>query len=175
LVAHARLVIESTLKESVSGGNTARNAGSTAQNASTNVERIVGIVRGFVVLLHHHGAPNEVLKDFVEGAACYLNVSSEKRFVARCKYMSTAPMAEFLGNSAPATKEPIWRPKGNFRRWYRSRIAKFSRANVHLWFSWVQAKRSALPLSENMVVLSYMDHHDAMANPDPMAPALSKN
>ncbi len=172
LVEHARLVIESTIKGSVSDGNPARNASISVHDSATVVDRIFGIVRGFVVLLHHHGAPNEVLKDFVEGAACYLNVSSEKRFVARCKYMSTAPMAEFLGNLRPTTKEPIWRPKGNFRRWYRARIAKFSRTNVHLWFSWVQAKRSALPLSDDMVLLSYMDHRDAMGNPDPMAPAL---
>lgn len=48
----------------------------------------------------------------------------------------------------------------------RNRLNAFNTRNTHLWYSWLQAKRSALPASIEMINVTYRKHWKALSSPD---------
>lgn len=93
---------------------------------------------------------------------------AEQVWVEECKFLLTFPMAKFLKNETPI--EPAsgglkW--KGAVKRWIKARINAFNPKNVHLWYSWFQAKRACLPFSELQMPSLFADHCKALTQQDP--------
>jgi hypothetical protein len=102
-------------------------------------------------------------------SVAYLTVDDEATFVKRAKHMLCLPMAQYLvGTTPPSVPDLPWSPSGQWLSWSQHRIAKFSQKNTHLWYSWLQAKRAALPLSEDLIRATYEDHRKAMGGVDPI-------
>lgn len=133
-------------------------------------ERVRGVLRGLVMVLTHHGANSVVLTSATEQFAVYLSVEQETLFLKRAKLLTQTPMAWFLRCPAPeceTTDRIVFH--GAWRRWSKSRLIAYNRRNVHLWFSFLQCKRSSLPLSTGIVYETYQKHQARMTRPDPLA------
>jgi len=50
----------------------------------------------------------------------------------------------------------------------KPRLSFFNRRNSHLWYSWFQAKRSALPVSEEVIGKTYDNHFATLTKVDPV-------
>lgn len=136
--------------------------------------RTFSVIRGMVLVLSHHSAPEPVLNDLVQTYGPYLFVN-EACFFSRAKFALTELMSRYTRDSSYSSKEPDSTPLryvGQYRRWIRSRLAKYSNANTHLFFSLFQCKRSAQPLSEALIVDAYLKHRKAMMTTDPMDPSI---
>jgi len=134
----------------------------------TSRDRARGILRGLKLILAHHGASQSVIDSFETQAMAYLDVESEAIFFKRAKYLTVAPMARYLECEAPKTPDQAWMPIGQYRNWAKTRLRVFSRKNTHLWYSFLQGKRCALPLSSDLVLTTYKEHREAMDRPDPI-------
>jgi hypothetical protein len=131
-------------------------------------ERTDALVRGFVFLLEHHGAPSRVTCQLKEQLHNYLDTSdAEGVWLNRAKYVMTYPLAKFLRNELPPSPGVVFRPTGALRRWMKARLNAFCRKNVHLWYSWLQVKRCALSVSDTMVAAAYEKHFKQLTMPDP--------
>lgn len=97
----------------------------------------------------------------------YLTVERESIFVKRAKYLLCVPFARYLKADMPAEPDTPFAPKGEWKRWMKSRMC-LNTQNTHLWYSFFQAKRGALPLSEGMVIETYEKHRIAMSIDDPI-------
>lgn len=76
-------------------------------------------------------------------------------------------MAWYLKQEQPEAPPVDFRHTGIWRKWARSR--RFTnRKNTHLWYSILQAKRCALPLTKEMVLATYVKHRKAMNLEDPI-------
>jgi hypothetical protein len=131
-------------------------------------ERVSSLLRGPVVVLMHHKCPDKVIINFVEQVAKYIDCDDEAKFVKRAKYVLTVPMALYLRNDAPGEPDVGFKPTGAWRRWSRSRLLNYCRKNTHLWFSFLQSKRAAEPLSPGFVLQSYEEHREKMLGVDPI-------
>jgi len=132
------------------------------------MERVNAILRGLVCVLDHHGVPQTVIDSFRTQVTSYLAVPDEKLFFKRAKYLTVAPMAQYLRCEAPkAPDQPlVW--TGQWKAWSHARLRVVSRRNTHLWYSFLQAKRAALPLSDELVLTTYQEHRAAMEVDDPI-------
>ena len=130
-------------------------------------ERAAGLIRGLMFILNHHGAPKDVCHSFRTQASAYLTVESEAVFFKRAKYLTVAPMAWYLRCDAPKPPDVAFHPSGHWKRWSHSRRV-FTRRNTHLWYSFLQGKRAALPLSDELVLTTYEEHRVAMGLVDPI-------
>jgi len=131
-------------------------------------ERTNALVRGLKLVLHHHGAGVEVLAQLESQLCALLNTSlDETVWLQRAKWTLTYPLAKYLRNELPASCDRNFVPSGCLRQWMRQRLTVFSRRNTHLWYSWLQAKRSALPASDAIVEATYKKHLEALTSPDP--------
>jgi len=138
-------------------------------------ERAQGLLRGFCLVLEHHNAPAAVIHSCRNQVLAYLSRDgdaplTESAFVKRAKYITCAPMSWYLKNGCEPLKKPpvAWKPTGQFRNWLRRRLWSRSTRNTHLFYSWLQGKRAALPLTEEMVHTAYEEHRVAMGQPDPI-------
>ena len=151
----------------------------TEPHASTAVsveeDRARKLVRGIMLVLDHHGAPEGVCNSFRAQAMSYLTVESEDIFFKRAKFMTVAPMAKYLKCVAPKAPEevPSWMSSGKennkknvLKKWLHSRM-NFSAKNTHFWYSYLQSKRSAAPASDELVLTTYEEHRAAMSREDP--------
>lgn len=145
-------------------GHTERPAGVKA----TPVERARGLLRGLMLVLHHHDAPKKVLDSFQTQVMAYLVHEDETIFFNRAKFLTTDFQARYLKCERPKSPDLAFEPKGQFRNWARTRLRVFCRKNTHLWYSFLQAKRSALPLSSDLVLATYEKHRKAMEVKDPI-------
>jgi hypothetical protein len=135
-------------------------------------ERTDAIVRGLVFLLEHHAAPTRVIASLREQLHSYLDTSSsEGVWLKRAKYALTYPCAKFLRNELPPCPDLVWKPSGPLRRWMKARMNAFNRKNVHLWYSWLQAKRCALSVSDTMITDAYDKHFKQLTQADPCLPS----
>jgi hypothetical protein len=142
----------------------------------TSEQRAQGILRGFLLVLKHHNAPKAVRDSLRNQMLAYLSRGpqgedlEEGMFVKRAKYVTCAPMSWYLKSGCEPLKEPpvVWKPTGQFRNWARVRLWDRSVKNTHLWYSWLQGKRAAHALSDEMVLGAYEDHRKAMEQPDPI-------
>jgi len=121
-----------------------------------------------VLVLAHHDAPKKVLDSFRTQVTDYLLVPEESVFFKRAKYLTVAPMAQYLKCEKPKVPDLDFVPTGQFRNWAKTRLRVFNRRNTHLWYSFLQAKRSALPLSHDLVLTTYQEHRKAMELEDPI-------
>lgn len=123
-------------------------------------QRTDAAVRGLQLVLHHHGASSEILSCLSDALHNYLDSSlDETVWLERMKFVFTYPLSEYLRNDLP--KVPAcgaFRPSGDLRRWMRPRLSAFNRRNTHLWYSWLQAKRATLPVSDEIVETTYEKH-----------------
>jgi len=131
-------------------------------------ERTDALVRGLVFLLEHHSAEKRVITALAEQLHDYLDTSSgEGVWLKRAKYVLTYPCAKFLRNELPPSPDVVFRPSGPLRRWMKARMNAFNRKNVHLWYSWLQAKRCALSVSDTMIREAYEKHFKQLTQRDP--------
>jgi len=159
---------------SVDPGETEPPVASATDDASEL--RAQGIIRGFLLVLKHHNAAGPVIDSARNQLLAYLSKDpggtplTESAFVKRAKYVTCAPMSWYLKNGCEPLKEPpvVWKPTGQFKHWARVRLWDRSVKNTHLWYSWLQGKRAALPLTDEMVLGAYEDHRVAMEQADPI-------
>jgi hypothetical protein len=131
--------------------------------------RTDAIVRGLQIVLTHHRASLEVLVDLRIQVQDYLDDSqTESGWMKRAKYLLTYPIASYLRNELPPQPDVVFEPSGVLSRWMRPRLKCFNRRNTHLWYSWLQAKRSALPVSAELVDKAYCDHLTTLTLVDPV-------
>jgi len=133
-----------------------------------HAERVKAILRGLVLVLDHHEVPQSVVESFRLQVTHYLSVPDEVVFFKRAKYLTVAPMAKYLRCDAPKPPDVEFVPSGEWKSWSKSRLRTFNRRNTHLWYSFLQAKRAALPLSEELVLTTYKEHREAMSLEDPL-------
>jgi hypothetical protein len=139
-----------------------------ADNKVLSGKRAQGIIRGWTLVLAHHGASSRVLDSFRTQVTAYLDHPSEAVFFKRAKYLTVAPMAQYLRCEKPKVPDLDFKPTGQYRNWAKTRLKVFNRKNTHLWYSFLQAKRAALPLSVDLVLTTYEEHREAMGLEDPI-------
>jgi hypothetical protein len=137
-------------------------------SVSESKRRASGVVRGVKFILHHHSAPKQVVDCFERQAHVYLEHEDEHVFFKRAKYLTCVLMAMYLKQDLPKAPDLVWRPVGKFRLWARPRLRKYCRKNTHLWYSILQSKRAAFPVSDELVLSAYKDHRAAMEIRDPI-------
>lgn len=138
---------------------------------SPGEERAHGLVRGLCLVLRHHNAPKSVMDSFKTQTLAYLNCE-EAVFVKRAKWLTTYPMAVYLGAEKPKEPAVVLKYRGQYRNWSRLRLRDFTKRNTHLWYSFLQAKRACHPLTEEMVHSAYEEHRAAMEIEDPITPSV---
>lgn len=126
------------------------------------------LCRGLAIVLEHHDCPASVIEQMREQVCRYLSTSlCEMEWFKMAKYLLTFPIAKYLRNDTPPKpKLGVFVPSGSFRRWWKQRLCCFNSKNTHLWYSWLQCKRSADPLSDELVEQTYKDHLASLTKPD---------
>jgi hypothetical protein len=109
-----------------------------------------------------------VIKSFYKQAYEYLSVPREEVFIKRAKDMMLVPMSRYLRNEMPEEPDLRFVPRGAWLRWSRARLRSFRSRNTHLWFSFLQGKRAAAPVSPEIVLANYEKHRRQMLSPDPI-------
>jgi len=135
---------------------------------STARSRTRGLLRGLILVLDHHDAPQCVIDSFRTQMTTYLDCQDENVFSKRAKYLTVAPMGDYLRAERPKAPDVIPMFSGAWKRWSRPRLRVFNRKNTHLWYSFLQGKRAALPLSDVLVSTTYEEHRESMSREDPL-------
>lgn len=136
--------------------------------ADAKVARVQALLHGMSLIMTHHSAPFEVVQSLREQLETYLTVDEEEKFLKRAKYIVLWPMSAYLKNEAPAEADQPFHFRGRFWRWARQRINCFSRKNTHLWYSFLQSKRAALPVTPDIVLSNFQKHRSQMETSDPL-------
>lgn len=97
----------------------------------------------------------------------YLRAVTESEFVRRAKSLGLWLMAKYLRNELPEVPGNF-KFSGPFWRWLRPRVKRITRPNTWLFYSLLQSKRAAAPLSESMILDAYMKHSESMEIVDPI-------
>lgn len=130
-------------------------------------ERTSAVVRGLLVVMEHHDAPKVIRQALDQQVHEFAdNLENEMVWLKCMKYILTYPLARYLRNELPPSPPKVFTPRGALRKWMRLRLLTFCRANSHLWYSWLQAKRAALPLSEDVIESTYQDHLKTLTKED---------
>jgi len=131
-------------------------------------QRTDALIRGLNAVLVHHRAPVDIQTCVSEQLHAHLDTSADEGiWLKRSKYALTFPLAKYLGNELPPVPtDGGWKPAGVLKRWFDNRRF-FNRQNTHLWYSWLQAKRSTLPASLSIVRKSYDTHLSTLTKVDP--------
>ncbi len=149
------------------GGPPHRSGGPRSAPVPSVKQRTDALCGGLDLILEHHDAKSNVREALRVQVHSYLDTSSsEQIWLKRCKYLLTYPLARFLKNKPPPRPDTTFKPSGLLRDWMKSRLNAFNPRNVHLWYSWFQAKRSTLPLSETIVQSTYDEHLTTLTSPD---------
>jgi len=142
-------------------------SGTTGKASPAVDERAKGLTRGWVQILKAHRCPRNVIDDCRRQLKNYLKVESTAIYFKRAKYIGVRYMAWYLKVEMPEVPDMDFVPSGAWKKWSKSR-RHFNRSNTHLWYSILQAKRCALPLTEDMVLATYVKHRIAMSREDPI-------
>jgi hypothetical protein len=130
-------------------------------------QRTDALVRGLTLTLLHHGASRFIRDELSRQVHTYLDGTKTEDIWLKCaKHMLTYPMAVYLRNEPPVGPEQIFQATGPLHKWLKLRLKKVSYANSHLWYSWLQAKRCTLPVSENVVRSTYEKHFATLSSED---------
>lgn len=158
------------LNPTSTNGTISPEEGKIAQCAVMNKAQTSALCEGMSTVLcqHSDGDKQKILiSQMEEQFHSYLDsASTERLWCKRAKYLLSYPLALFLGNELPPAPDCAFSPTGFLRRWMRQRLISRNQKNVHLWYSWLQVKRSALPLSEDYVDGCYQDHFDLLSKPE---------
>jgi hypothetical protein len=131
----------------------------TSAAAVTISQRTDALVRGLDLILEHHGAPSHVRDELSKQIHHYLDSSCDETvWLKRSKFALTYPLSKYLRNVPPPLPDVMFEPSGLLRNWMKPRLLCFNRKNTHLWYSWLQAKRSTLPASDEIVSSTYDKH-----------------
>jgi len=141
---------------------------STADTIDVSVKRAEGVLRGLLVVLQHHGAPQPVVDSLCQQARAYLVHPDEGTFFKRAKYFTVAPMARYLRQEMPKSPDLSYEMTGQWKHWAHARMNRVCRKNHHLWYSFLQSKRAAYELSDELVLTTYEEHRKAMEIKDPI-------
>jgi hypothetical protein len=129
--------------------------------------RTSALVRGIRKVLEHHRTYEAIISGLEQQIHTYLDSSpSEKIWLKRAKYLLCRPQAEYLNNALPDEPDIPFKFTGICHKWYKQRIRCFNRRNTHLWYSWLQTKRAALPVSDAFVNQTYEDHFKTLTSED---------
>jgi hypothetical protein len=143
-----------------------------ASNRSDAVEisdRTNALVRGLQFVMHHHRATAVMCRLMKEQVSTYLSSTKDEMvWLKRAKYLLCYPLAKYLRNELPPSPDSVPRFSGAFRRWMKARFNAYNRSNTHLWYSWLQCKRSALPVSDDLVEDAYKKHFETLTKHDPL-------
>jgi len=151
-----------------SGSELRQVSGKVHHTRTTIPERTKAVIRGITLLMRHHGCHSKIIISAEKQIRAYANSSSsEKVWMKRMKYLLSYPIAKYLRNELPPTPDVEFKPSGVLRSFFKSRLLSFNKKNTHFWYSWYQAKRSSLPVSDDMVEGAYDDHLVALTSPDP--------
>lgn len=132
-------------------------------------ERTDALLRGLSLILEHHDASERIQCELKLQVHKYLDSSDgEMVWLNRCKYLLCYPLAKYLRNKLPKSPDMSFKPSGPLRGWMKARLNAFNNKNTHLWYSWFQAKRATLPLSDKIVQSSYEKHLHTLTSPDPL-------
>jgi len=132
-----------------------------------SISRTHELVDGCKMVLQLARATAEVQRSFCSQAHNYLGNVSEAVFFKRAKYFLILPMSLFLKADPPKVPDLPFTPTGAWRRWMRSRLV-LNNQNCWLWYSFLQAKRTAQPVSKALVHQTYLEHRETMLLPDPL-------
>lgn len=134
-------------------------------------ERTDAVLEALCLVLDHHGIPPEVRLEFETQFKKHLNKILDENMWVKCvKQFLTSPMARYLKNEPPKSSGNDLVLTGRVKKWMKPRLCCFNARNTHLWYSWFQAKRGALPLSPEYVEQTYEDHQVALTQPDDGCP-----
>lgn len=136
--------------------------------ADAKVARVRALLHGLSLILRHHSAPYDVVKDCRRQLKQYLTVDQEETFLKRAKYIIALPMSRYLKNEDPPQADEPFHYRGRFWRWARQRLNCFSKKNTHLWYSFLQSKRAADPVSPEIVLSNFQKHRSQMEMADPL-------
>lgn len=140
----------------------------SVQSAVTLSQRTSAVLMGLDLVLEHHNAPRSIRDDLSKQVHHALDSSeSETVWLKRMKFVLTYPLAKYLRNPLPPKPDLAFSPSGNLRRWMKQRLCCFNRKNTHLWYSWLQSKRSSLPASKSLVRDTYDKHFETLTREDP--------
>lgn len=137
------------------------------------VDRTRAVFEGLREVLQHHacsdralGCLEHSLYDYLVDEATLSPETGERVWMARAKFLLAFPMSKYLRNPPPPSADKPFKFTGFFRRWAKARLNAFNRKNTHLWYSWLQAKRAAMPVSVDVVDAAYRSHFEALTKPD---------
>jgi len=130
-------------------------------------QRTDALVRGLDLVLEHHSAPNSIRDALANQLHAHLDSSiDETVWLKRSKYALTYPLSKYLRNEPPPPPDVKFLASGLLRAWMKPRLSCFNRKNTHLWYSWLQAKRSTLPASDDIVDATYEKHFATLTKVD---------
>ena len=134
----------------------------------TLVDRTNALIRGLILILNHHRVHRTIRVALASQVHDYLDTSpDEKVWLKRGKFLVAYPLARYLRNTSPDYPPGgPFQPKGCLRRFMKSRFLNYNNKNTHLWSSWLQVKRSALPVSDDLIESAYDDHLETLTNID---------
>jgi len=130
-------------------------------------DRTNALIRGLDLVLEHHGASNVIRAELSAQVHAHLDTSFDTVWLKRSKYLLTYPLSKYLKNESPPVPDIKFQASGKLRRWLKQRMFCFNRKNTHLWYSWLQAKRSTLPVSSDFVESTYDKHLESLSRHDP--------
>jgi hypothetical protein len=137
------------------------------QSGISVLMRTEALLRGLVLILRHHGAPDLIVLQLENQLTAYLGICpNESVWVKRVKHVLAYPLAKYLRNEPPKSTGCDFKPVGNLKKWMKCRLSAFNRKNTHLWYSWFQAKRAALPMSDDFIDQTYAEHLEALVGED---------
>lgn len=160
---------EALSSHSIASGPTRVGMGVISSDDLISVpDRTSAVVRGLDLILDHHDAKTVIRSQICDQITEYLNTASnEKIWVKRVKYLLVRPLAQYLKCELPSLPDLDFKFKGAARKWVSNRLNAKNRKNVHLWYSWFQAKRCALESSEKFIREVYDEHLCTLTRPDP--------
>jgi hypothetical protein len=132
-------------------------------------DRTVALIRGLDLILEHHECPIHIRASLDLQVHAYLDSSiDELMWLKKCKLLLTVPLSKYLRNVSPPKPDDgsYFEPSGSLRTWMKNRLMAFNRKNTHLWYSWFQAKRATLPLSDLTVKETYDKHCSTLTKED---------
>jgi hypothetical protein len=130
-------------------------------------ERTSALYRGLELILCHNNASEMIKISLKVQLEKYLNnVPNEKVWLSRVKYLLAYPLAKLLRCKPPKSPDVAFLPSGPLRHFMKAHLVNYCYTNAHLWYSWLQCKRSCLPMSEELINQTYHDHHDLLTKPD---------
>lgn len=130
-------------------------------------DRTESLVSCLILICKQHKMKPAVVKQLRDQVSEYLNeTTSETAWLKRSKDLLTYPKAKFLKNILPEIPDRRFEPSGILKKWMKNRLSVYSPKNIHLWYSWLQSKRGALPSSDEMISSTYEKHLQTLTKPD---------